>query len=403
MILSRLKINRNIWTRSLLIMAFSIFLQRFGYAVTDAARTNFFVDTLQIDGGQVLWLEGIREIPGLALMFIAALTMQFALSRRAAFALLITGIGYALYATVDSYPMLLVMSIAASTGLHMWMPLNSSLSMNLAGKKNTAEILGKLNAVGASAGIVGMVILGAAAKITDNLGSALPLRLYYIIGGALIVLAGALVYLVPKDVGATETEPPKMLLKKNYWLFYVLTFFQGSRKQVLNTFGLLVLVERYGLEVWHISALMVASSIINLVGSPIMGRIIDKFGERRMLTIAYSVLALCCLGYALIDTMWILVALLLTIKLFVLVEMALNTYVYRTAPPEELTPTLSAGISINHITSVGMPILAGVLLPYIDYEGIFAGTTVLILLSIPFALAMKKREPLARVAEAATA
>ena len=403
MTLSRFKINRSIWTRSLLIMAAAIFLQRFGSAITNAARTNFFVDTLQISGEQVLWLEGIREIPGLALMFIAAFTMHFALSRRAAFALLITGIGYALYSTVDSYPMLLVMSIAASTGLHMWMPLNSSLSMNLAGKNNTAETLGKLNAVGAFSAIVGMVILGVVSKITDNLGSALPLRLYYIIGGMLIVLAGALVYFVPKDIGATETKPPKMLLKKRYWLFYVLTFFQGSRKQVLNTFGLLVLVQRYGLEVWHVSALMVASSLINLFGSPVMGKIIDKYGERRMLTIAYTALTLCCLGYALIDNVWILVFLLLTIKLFVLVEMALNTYVYRTAPPEELTPTLSAGISINHITSVGMPLLAGVLLPYIDYEGIFAGTAVLILLSIPFARAMKKREPQAQTVEVATA
>ena len=46
----------------------------------------------------MLWLEGIREIPGLILIFIAALTMLFPLSYRATAALFIMGLGYALYA-----------------------------------------------------------------------------------------------------------------------------------------------------------------------------------------------------------------------------------------------------------------------------------------------------------------
>jgi len=36
-----------------------------------------------------------------------------------------------------------------------------------------------------------------------------------------------------------------------------------------------------------------------------------------------------------------------------------------------------------------MPLVAGAILPFIGYEGIFWGTSGLILLSIPFALAMK--------------
>jgi hypothetical protein len=64
-------------------------------------------------------------------------------------------------------------------------------------------------------------------------------------------------------------------------------------------------------------------------------------------------------------------------------------YVYRSAPAEELTPTLSAGISINHVTSVAMPLIAGALLPLIGYGGIFLGTAGLILLSVPFALGLR--------------
>ena len=83
---------------------------------------------------------------------------------------------------------------------------------------------------------------------------------------------------------------------------------------------------------------------------------------------------------------------LLVIKLLVLLGMGLSTYVNRIAPPEELTPTLSAGISVNHVTSVAMPLVAGALLPFIGYEGVFLGTAGLILLSIPFALSIRVEE-----------
>jgi len=143
-----------------------------------------------------------------------------------------------------------------------------------------------------------------------------------------------------------------MLLKRRYWLYYTLTFLQGADKQVLNTFGLLVLVESFNLEVWQISLILFASSLVNVIGAPYLGRLLDRFGERVTLTASYVILALCCAGFALIHNAWILVLLLLTIKLFTTLGMGLSTYVYRIAPPEELTPTLSAGISINHITGV---------------------------------------------------
>jgi MFS family permease len=157
----------------------------------------------------------------------------------------------------------------------------------------------------------------------------------------------------------------------------------------LNTFGLLVLVKTFGLEVWQISLILFTSSLINMVGAPFLGRLLDRLGERTTLTVNYIVLTLCCIGFATINNVFVLIALILTIKLFLTLGMGLSTYVYRIAPPEELTPTLSAGISINHVTSVGMPILSGALLPLIGYNGIFWMTGAVLLLAIPFALMLQ--------------
>jgi len=387
----RLNVDRTLWTQHLVFVAVAAFMQRFGQGLLDGTRTNFFIDTLSLSGNQVLWLEGIREIPGILLIFIAALTMRLPLSYRTAASLVIAGIGYALYAFIQSYTALLVVAVIASLGLHMWMPLNSALAMSVSPKGRAGTAMGVLNGVGSLAAIVGM---GALALISW-VGTQIPLTVYYLVGGAFIAIAGLLILRIPPTVGATDEAPPRMLLKGRYWLYYVLTFAQGARKQVLNALGLLVLVDTFDLAVWQTSLILLASGVVNLVGAPYLGRLVDRLGERRMLTVSYTLLAVGCVGFATSPHVGLLILLLLMIRLFVTLDIAVDTYVYRFAPSEELTPTLTAGVSINHVTSVAMPLISGAVLPLIGYRGIFWGTAALILLTIPFALAIEvKRTPI---------
>ena len=58
-----------------------------------------------------------------------------------------------------------------------------------------------------------------------------------------------------------------------------------------------------------------------------------------------------------------------------------------------MTPTLSAGVSVNHISSVAMPILFGALIPLIGYSGVYVGSAVLIAISVGFALAIRTPAP----------
>ena len=379
------RLDMSIWTANLTLLAVTVFLNSLGQGVLGGASTNFYINTFGLTGRQVLWMDGIREIPGLVLMFIAALMARIPISRRTAFSLLILGVGYIMHALVGSYTALLGVAVFASIGMHMWMPLHSALSMSLSTKEKTGRVLGALASVGGLASLAGMGSLAVVSRLVQSI----PLGTYYIIGGVLIIVAGVLTFKLPTHIGATEVEQPRLLLKGRYWLYYLLTFFEGSRKDVLNTFGTLVLVSNYGFEVWKISLLLMASSIVNMVSAPYMGYLIDHVGERKTLSASYVLLTLCCVGFAVMHNAWLLVGLLILMKLVVMLGMGLNTYVYRLAPAEELTPTLSAGISINHISSVAMPIVAGILLPIIHYEGIFWGTAGLIFLSVPLALALQ--------------
>lgn len=372
----------SMWSPYLVTLALTVFLANFGQGLFGGVSTNFFVNVLGLSGRQVLWMTGVREIPGLSLMLIAALISRLPLSYRTALSLVVMGVGFALYATAQSYAALLVVVVLASLGFHNWLPLSSSLGLALTRKEHSGRVLGMISSTGALASILGM---GVAAL----LAVALPLRTFYVLGGLAIVLGGLLVLRIPKEVGERQAAEPRLLLKRRYWLYYVLTFFEGSRTQVFAAFGTLILVQNYGLDARQISLLLAVSGIVNFLLSPRLGHLLDTVGERITLSISYVALALCFVGYATVHHVLFLCLMLIGINLLVTLTMGLSTYVNRMAPPEELTPTLSAGVSVNHMTSVSMSLLAGTLLSIVGYEALCWGAAAVIMLSVPFALAIK--------------
>jgi predicted MFS family arabinose efflux permease len=383
------------WGHDLVLLAITVFLARLGQGLLRGVSTNFYLDIVGLSGKQVLWLAGIREIPGLSLVAIAALISRWPLSRRASAALLLMGLGYGLYALVNSYAALLAVAILGSIGFHNWTPVQSALGLALAKKEHSGRVLGTLASMGSLASLVGM-------GLTAALAAALPLRFFYVLGGVAMVVGGLLVSRIPANVGESRTVQPRVLFRKRYWLYYVLTFFEGSRMQVFGAFGTLVLVENYGLTAPQVSLLLAVSGIVNFVLAPRLGHLLDIVGERTMLAASYVALALCFAGYATVHNVLFLALMLIGINLLVTLRIGLSTYVNRIAPEEEVAPTLAAGVSVNHITSVSMSLVAGTLLSIVGYEWLCWGAAAVIMLSVPFALGIRVEAPAPPEAKVAT-
>jgi predicted MFS family arabinose efflux permease len=373
--------GNSIWTRSLVVLAVAVFLLSLGSGLQQGVSTNF-IKELGVSGSQVLLLSGIREIPGLCLMFLAAMMMRLPLTWRAAASVLILGVGYGLFATVHSWTALIVVSVTASLGFHLWMPLNSSLALGLVRKEDSGKTLGTMAAVAALATMAGIGSILLFSKV-------FTLRAFTGIAGILIILAAVVLSRLPKNIGETKKPQPRLLFRRRYWLYYVLLLFEGSRAQVFSAFNLMVLVYDYGLTALQVSALLLVSGFVNFVFARPLGHLLDRFGERTTLATGYVALALCFVGYALVSNVLVLTALVVFINLLVTLSMGLSTYVNRIAPAEELTPTLSTGVSVNHISSVGMSFVAGALLPIVGYRALSWGAVVIVSLSVPFALAMR--------------
>ena len=133
--------------------------------------------------------------------------------------------------------------------------------------------------------------------------------------------------------------------------------------------------------------LALATQVIGWYVSPLTGRIIDRIGERRVLLFYYITMAGVFLCYAGVHNPYILYGLYIADSVLFVCTMALTTYIGRLAPPEEHTATLSAGVAANHVASVIMPLVGGMLWQKHGYQWAFyAGAAMAVLTIIPVML-----------------
>ena len=165
----------------------------------------------------------------------------------------------------------------------------------------------------------------------------------------------------------------------------MLCFLEGWRKQIFMAFAGFLLVKNRHMTLREMLVLWTVVQVGVWLVAPATGRIIDRVGERRVLTFYYLSLAAIFCGYAVFQSKWVLAGLFMVDNLMFTLGMALTTYARRIAPPEEHTPTLSMGVAMNHVAAVTMPLVGGLLWRYLGYQwtfGMGAGAAALSLLAV---------------------
>jgi len=198
----------------------------------------------------------------------------------------------------------------------------------------------------------------------------------------LALTAWALFPLFPAKVEQNK----HLVLRKRYWLYYMLTFLEGWRKQVCIAFAGFLLVKQYGTPIQTMLVLWLVVHVSGWVMAPLIGKLIDRIGERRALVIYYTVLTVVFCGYGFIESQLFLQGLFVMDNMLFAFTMAQTTYVNRIAPRAEHTATLSMGVAMNHVASVVMPLTGGLLWNYFGYRWAFLTGVVAAALSIAVSL-----------------
>lgn len=367
-------------TRDLRLLAMTAFCVSFGFGAYMATVTNFAVQVLHITPLQQGAVESVRETPGFLVVLVAALTMHIAEPVLGAVCVAVIGAGIAAYAGVDSFPSLVFFSLVWSTGLHLWMTIQPSMALSTADEYNKGRRLGQLSAVGALATLLGM-------GFVFFLGERIGMRSVFLVAGLCIMTGSGFVYMISRDIG--QKEKPRLVMKRRYSLYYALTFLEGCRKQVFMTFAIFALVRNYGTPIKVVAFLMIINNILNMLLAPRVGRLIDRVGERRVVSFCYAALIPVFIGYALIKVPAVLYVLYCLDSLFFLGSIGLNTYLNKIADPADLMPSLAMGVSMNHFAAVLVPILGGYLWTRFDYPTTFFGGAIVVAVSVVFALRMR--------------
>ena len=359
------------WDFRLFLAATFVF--GFSQSLVDSTFNNFLNETYFISNFQRGFLELPRELPGFLVVFFSAL-LFFLCSRRLAFvANLLCAFGILLIGFGSpGFSVMLVWLFIFSVGQHLFIPLNQSIGMELAGEGQKGRRLGQFSAVANIAMIIGSFAIFIGFKYFR-----LDFQISYIFAFLGFLTVSILLYLMTKD--EPYSARTKFQLRKEYRLFYWLNILYGTRKQIFLTFAPWVLVTIFRQKTQVLATLLAIGGVIGIFFKPMLGRAIDKLGERFILTAEAVLLVFVCLGYGysrevFSETAALFVAFACYVldQLLMSVSMARATYLQKIAVvPEDVAQTLTMGVTIDHALSISIALLGGFLWVTWGYQYIF--------------------------------
>ncbi len=285
-----------------------------------------------------------------------------------------------------------IFMVLFSTGAHLNMPTQQSIALAVAKKGSQATTLGKIGA----AGILGTV-LGAGFVSLAMRRDWVSFKGVYLIAACCAVLGGLFIFRM-RDVERGDKARRKVFVfKRRYALYYALCALFGARKQVFMTFGPWVLIRIFDQKTERIADLWLIYSVFGLGVRPLVGKLIDLWGERRILVSEGILLAGVCITYAIAGQMpGSAVALVAVMAAYVLDQLCFSMTIARTTylskileSPEDLSGGLSAGISIDHMVSMVMPIFGGMVWARFGFQWVFIAAAVIAATSSALSLAVR--------------
>jgi Arabinose efflux permease len=349
------------------------FAMGIAYSIFDSIFNNFLSERFVLDGFGRSFLEFPREFPGFLTVFVAA-SLWFLCSRRlGAITMLMGAAGSVLIGFVSfSYGLMVTWLFIYSLGQHLFMPLSSTIGMELAKEGKTGERLGQLNAVRNFSAILGSVFVLVGFKFLG-----FTFRYTFLFAAIAFGLAAGFMFAMKRD----KTHMPAMYLnlRREYRLYYLLAVLYGSRKQIFITFAPWVLVTVFHQPTQTIATLFTIGGVIGVVFQPFLGRAIDKLGERFVLLSEALLLIFVCFGYGFSRFLVAeKVAFLITCGCFLVdqmlmsVNMARSTYMRKIAlDPDHIQPALTSAVTIDHIFSITVALLGGVIWNTFGFQYVF--------------------------------
>jgi len=348
------------WRRPIVLLFLMAFAMPIAFNTWSALLNNFVIEVANFDGSDIGLLHTVREIPGFLAVGVIAIIIFVREQVLGLVSLVLLGVATAITAYYPSLTGILTLTMLSSIGFHYYETVNQSLQLQWLSIVDAPRIMGWMMALGSAATfIVYLIIL----LLWEPLG--LGYNIVYICGGATTTIIAVFAMVAYPQFEGPTVQNKSMVLRKRYWLYYALQFVSGARRQIFVVFAGFMMVEKFGFEVHELTSLFLINLMINMLVAPLLGRIVQRFGERRTLVFEYVGLALVFLSYGGVYYLgWgVLVAAFLYVvdHIFFGLALALKTYFQKIADPADIAPTAAVAFTINHIAAVVLPVTLGLL------------------------------------------
>ena len=337
----------------LLLMAGAVPLS---FATWQALLNNFAIERATFSGAEIGILQSLREVPGFLAFTVVFLLFFLREQHIALISLILLGIGTALTGFFPTVIGLYLTTVVMSVGFHYFETIQTSLSLQWIDTERTAEVLGRIIAVGAFTSIVAFAAIWFAFDVVS-----LDFVTVYILGGGITVLIAFICWLFFPRFPVKVKQRRQLVLRKRYWLYYALTFLSGARRQIFIVFAGFLMVEKFGYSVAAISVLFLVNATLNMLFAARIGRIIGMVGERPALVFEYIGLVIVFVAYAFVENAHIAAGLYIVDHFFFALAIAIKTYFQKIADPADIASSAGVSFTINHIAAVVLPAALGVL------------------------------------------
>ena len=376
-----------------------------GYGFYRGVQENYLVDIIQISAFERGIVEFFREMPGLLIVLILALMYKLTASRifKIGIGIMAGGMAGILLTSSSEFfrtkLLVVIFMVVFSAGEHIIMPVRSTIALDLAKREKAGISLGISSSISQLGNIFGLAIvtlvfflLGKKGFVrTDILGFRIVLGISFAVLLASVMVAAAM------EETTMKANRQRIYFAKKFTKFYILEIFYGARKQVFITFAPFALVRYYGADPSNMAILLAVCAGFGILFGPLTGKIIDKLGYKVVMVADTIILVAVCLLYGYAHQIFPMnIAVIVVYVNFVLdsiismASMATNVYVQRIASSqEELTATLSTGISVNHLISIIIALTGGLIWEVAGIERLFTLSAVLGLISSIYAATIK--------------
>lgn len=380
----------------------SILIWGVGFGCFQSVMNNYLVDVVQMSPFQRGSLEFFREMPGLLLVFIIALMHRCSEWRIMKIGTLISlaGIIGLLFTSAPGLAVATLLIVLWSTGEHIMMPARSTIAMNIAKEGKAGRSLGFVTGATNAGNVIGSLLVAAIFFAGLNLFQvSSKVELYNVVWGVIaVLLIASFICIVRFRSREGLTKRPRLHFRWKYNKFYALELFYGARKQIFLTFAPYVLIKVYGMDTMTMAILVGVCALINIFCAPLIGKLTDYLGYKNIMIYDTVILFFVCLTYGYANRMFAMnVAYAVVCVNFLLdavistTSMATNMYVREISDSaEEITASLTTGISINHLISIFAALAGGLIWEKFGFGVLFSFAAVMALFNSAFAMTLPR-------------